>query len=67
MKKEALRLLLFVVICLGVFVGLRIYKVEPIMERLPSILLSITAVLLVWLVSAIRTVRAVLSEHGHLK
>jgi uncharacterized membrane protein len=67
LKKEAIRLLMFVVIYIGTIALIRYSKEESIQKGILSASVGMAAVTLAWLLSAIRTIRAVLRENGLLE
>jgi uncharacterized membrane protein len=67
LKKEAIRLLMFVVIYSGTIALIRYSKEESIQDGILSASIGIAVVILAWLLSAIRTIRIVLRENGLLE
>jgi uncharacterized membrane protein len=67
LKKEAIRLLMFVVIYSGTIALIRYSKEESIQAGILSASIGIAVVILAWLLSAIRTIRIVLRENGLLE
>lgn len=66
-KKELWRLVVFVVIYVGAAAASRYFREKPVFEGVLSASIGAAAVLLMWLISAIRTLRAVLREHALLE
>ncbi len=66
LKKEAGRLLLFAVIYVGTVALSRYVREKPMLEGIFSATLGAAGVFLMWLVSAVRTLRAVLRENDLL-
>jgi hypothetical protein len=66
LKKECFRLLLFMTLYLGTTVVIRYIREKPIREAVFSVGIGLMVVILAWLVSCVRTLRAVLREHGML-
>jgi hypothetical protein len=67
LKKELWRLLVFVAIYVGVTAASRYFREKPIYEGVLSAAFGAAGVALLWLISAIRTVRAALREHSLLE
>jgi hypothetical protein len=67
LKKEAIRLLVFGVICIGTIALIRYTNEESVQDGILSASIGMAAVTLAWLVSVIRTIRAVLCENGLLE
>jgi hypothetical protein len=66
LKKEALRLLLFIALYVGTSVVIRYVREKPIQEGIYSATLGMVFVALAWFLSCARTIRAVLREHSLL-
>jgi len=66
LKKEAFRLFVFVTVYIGTVACFRYIREMPIAEGVLSASIGMAAVVVAWLLSAIRALRAVLREHGHL-
>jgi uncharacterized membrane protein len=66
LKKEALKLLLFVIIYVGSVGAFRYFTDRPIREGLLSAAFGAFAIVLAQSVAVIRTIRAVLREHSLL-
>ena len=67
LKKEAIRLLMFIVIYIGTIAFIRYSKDESIQDGILSASVGMAAVTLAWLLSAIRTIRGALRENGLLE
>jgi uncharacterized membrane protein len=67
LKKEVLRLLLYVTVPILAVACSRYFREKPIMDGIIGTSIGMIGVILLWLVSAIRTIRAVLREHGLLE
>jgi hypothetical protein len=67
LKKEAWRLFCFVAIYVSVTALSRYVREKPVIEGVLSAAIGAAGVVLAWLVSAIRTLRSVLREHGMLE
>ena len=67
LKKELLRLLLYITVSFLTVVCSRYLREKSIVEGVIATAIGMVAVILIWLVSAIRTIRAVLREHGLLE
>jgi hypothetical protein len=63
LKTEAARLLWFVVPYVGGVALSRYLREQPLFEGVLAAVIGAVAVALMWLVSAVRTLRAVLREH----
>ena len=66
LRKEAMRLVIFVVIYIGTIALIRYSKEESIQDGILSASVGMAAVVLAWLLSAIRTIRIALRENGLL-
>jgi hypothetical protein len=66
LTKELLRLLVYSGVGISAVVCFRIQREKPVAEGVTSASIGALAVALAWLISAIRTVRAILREHGYL-
>ncbi len=67
LRKEVWRLLIFAVIYIGTVAVSRYIREKPIFDGVLSAFFGAFAVALAWLISAIRTLRAVLRDHGVLQ
>ena len=67
LKKELLRLLVYIVVGVGAVACFRVLREKPVAEGVLSASIGMLAVALAWLISVIRTVRAILREHGYLE
>ena len=67
LKKEAFRLFVFITVYIGTVACSRYIQEKPIAEGVLSASIGMAAVVVAWLLSAIRTLRAVLREHGYLE
>jgi hypothetical protein len=63
LKKELSRLLWFVALYIGTVAISRFVREKPMFEGVLSAIIGAVAVALMWLVSAVRTFRAVLREN----
>jgi hypothetical protein len=66
LKKEAWRLALFAALYVVSAAVIRYVRDEPIVDGVLSALIGAAVVALMWLVSVVRTLRAVMREHGLL-
>jgi hypothetical protein len=67
LRKEFWRLLFFVVFYVGAVAASRSLRGLPLTEGLMAATVGAAAVILIWIISAIRTVRTALREHGLLE
>lgn len=67
LRKEAIRLVIFVVIYTGTIALIRYSKEESIQDGILSASVGMAAVVPAWLLSAIRTIRIALRENGLLE
>jgi uncharacterized membrane protein len=68
LKKEALRLFAALAVGLGIAVYIRYFTGSiPSREGLLSIVVGVVAIVVLWLVSLVRTLRSVLREHSLLE
>jgi hypothetical protein len=67
LKKELWRLFVFVVIYIGVTAASRYFCEKPIYDGVLSASFGAAGVILLWLISAVRTLRAALREHSLLE
>ena len=66
LKKEAVRLLVFVTIYIVSAACVRYFREKPIQEGVLSAAIGMAGVVLAWMISVVRIIRAVLREHGLL-
>jgi len=67
LQKELLRLFIYVVSGIATVTCVRLLQEKPVAEGVHSASIGMLAVMLAWLISAVRTVRAVLRENGYLE
>ena len=67
LKKEARRLLVFVALYVATIVVNRYLREQPVLDGVLSAVIGAVAVFAMWLVAALRTIRAVLREHAVLE
>lgn len=67
LKKEAFRLLVFITVYIGSIAYFRYIRGKPVVDGVLSASIGMAAVMFAWLLSVIRTIRAVLREHGFLE
>ena len=67
LKKEALQLVIYVTVSISAVACLRYFTNRPMADGLWSVSVGMLGIIFMWLLSAIRTLRAVLREHGYLE
>jgi len=67
LRKEALRLFVFIALCLGFTAAASHFKGEPVRDGVVSAGIGLLAIVLVWILSVIRTIRAALRDNGLLQ